>query len=172
MATTIQYPGDVNIVVGGTLSARNITYPVNQITDAAIKAAANIDATKLIHQHAIRYAVAGGTTVAAVSVPVHTFRSAADIVAVEVVPITAPTGGDLAYSVDVQLGNQSTAFATILTAEIDIDSTVSDREVVSGTLSTVAGADGDTLQVVIATSGSTGTQGSGCLVTIWVREQP
>lgn len=166
------FPFDTDVRINGTLSVRNMVYPDGQITKAAIQTDAGIEATKVIHQHALRHSQKAGTAVVAETVPIHVFRSAAEIVAVEVVPITPPAGGDLAYTVDVQLGNASTAFASILSGAVAIDSADAARTPVPGTLVTNEAADGDTLQVVVAVSGSTGTQGQGFIVVVWVREEP
>lgn len=172
MATQIDFPASVDVRVNGNFSARSFSAPSGSIGNAAIAASAGIDASKVIHRHAIRYAQPSGSDVASATQLVHTFRNTATIVAVEVVTQTAPTGGDKEFTVDVKLGNQSTAFATILSAPIEVDSTVASREVKVGSLSTSAAADGDTLQVVIAVSGSTGSQGQGVLVSVWVSEEP
>lgn len=172
MASTLQVPADQNWYFAGTIGATNIAYPKNQIANEAIKALAGIEATKVVHQHAIKYVQPGGVNVAAATVPLHTFRSSAEIVAAEVVPIVAPNGGDSAYTVDVQKGNQSTPFASVLGAPIGVGDAQADREVVTGSVTTTAAADGDTLQAVVAVSGTTGTQGQGFILTVWVRENP
>lgn len=172
MATQIDYPASVDVRINGNLSARTFSPPAGCITNASVVASAGIDASKVIHRHAIRYAQASGSDVASATQLVHTFRNTATIVAVEVVTSTAPTGGDKAFTVDVQLGNSSTAFATILSSPVTVNSSTSSRAVTLGTLSTSAAADNDTLQVVIAASGTTGSQGQGVLVSVWVSEEP
>lgn len=172
MPSTTTIPGDQNWYFGGNLAAKSMTIPAGAVGDEQIEASAMVAATKLVHQHAARYVQAGGSDVVAVTVPLHTFRGAGEIVAVEVVPLVAPNGGDKAFTVDVLKGNQATPFATVLTAPISVADAQGDREVVSGTLATTEAADGDTLEAVVAVSGTTGTQGQGFVLTVWVREEP
>lgn len=107
------------------------------------------------------------------TVPIHIVQGDdADLAYVEVVCQTAPTGGNKAFTVDLKWGNQSTAFASALSAVITVDSSVADREVKVGTITTTDYADGDTLQLVITTSGTTGSQGRGCIVTVKGSEDP
>ena len=162
------FNGDLRIQ--GAFSAKTMTFPTGAIINKDINPNAAIDATKVIHQHAIHYDQALGADVVAQTRLVHTFRGDADIVAVDVVLATAPTGGDKALTVDVKLGNESTAFATILTGTIAANSTHANREVIPGTLTTTTAAAGDTLEIVVAVSGSTGSQGQGLCVTVWIRE--
>lgn len=168
-------PADIvnnDLHVNGTLSSKSFNAPPGSIGDADIEGNAGIQASKVVHQHAVRYHQAGGTDVVAATVPLHIFYGDAEILAVEVVPITAPTGGDKAFTVDVKKGNQAGAYATILSSVITINSGVANRQVVSGTLSTTTALDGDSLTVVVAVSGSTGSQGQGVVVIVWLREDP
>jgi hypothetical protein len=170
MAEPVSFPGDVH--VNGTISCRDFNPPDGCIEDDSIEAGANIAASKVIHQHALHYDQKAGTAVVAETRIIHTFKNAAEIVAVEVVPHTKPTGGDLAFTVDVQLGNASTAFATILSAPVTVNSSSANRTIQTGTISNDTAADGDSLLVVVAVTGSTGTQGQGFGLTVWVREEP
>lgn len=171
MANSISYNADV--VVNGHLSCRTFTPPAGCVTNASIVSGAKVAADKLVHQHALRYVQAGGSDVVSATVPIHTCRNTAEVIAVEVVPITAPSGGDKQYTVDVQAGNASSAFASILSAVVDVDAAgAADRTVQVGTISDDDLADGDTVQVVVTASGSTGSQGQGLIVTVWVREEP
>ena len=131
-----------------------------------------VPASKVIHQFAVHYAQAGGSDVVVATFPIHTCYKDGTLVAVEVTPLVAPTGGDKAFTVDVQKGNQAGAFATVLSSVVTINNTKADRQVVAGSLSTTALADGDTLEVVIAVSGTTGSQGQGALITVTIQENP
>ena len=163
---------DGDFRVNGAFSAKSINYPADSIGDSDIEQDAGIQATKVIHQHALHLDQAAGSDVVAQTRLVHTFRGDATLVAVSVVTAVAPTGGDKELTVDVQLGNESTGFATILTAPITVDATHANREVVAGVLDITAAAPGDTLEIIIAVAGSTGSQGQGVCVTVWVRETP
>ncbi|MHC4715904.1 MAG: hypothetical protein ACYS5V_02965, partial [Planctomycetota bacterium] len=76
--------------------------------------------------------------------------------------------GDKAFTVDLKKANQGTPTpATVLSAVINFtNGTYSDCEVVAGTISSASLADGDTLVVAVAVSGSTGNQGQGLCVTV------
>lgn len=173
MATTqVDFPSALSHRFNGPVSFRTVTLPAASVSDSNVATNAGIDATKVIHQHAIRYVQNAGADVTSATSPVHVFRGAADIVAVEVVPLTAPTGGDKAFTVDVKLGNAGDAFASILSGVVTVNSSSAARTIQAGSLSTTTAEDGDTLEVVIAASGSTGSQGQGVIVVVWVREEP
>lgn len=169
MTQVAKITGDV--LVDGTLTAKTLNIPAGTVGNAGVAAAAGIDATKLDHQHAIRYSQADGSDVVSAIVPIHICRAAVEIVDVEVVCIDAPSGGDKQFTVDLQVADQSTpAPASLLYAPVTIDSTVADCEVKSATITTTAAVADDTLLVVVTASGSTGTQGQGLIVVVTVRE--
>lgn len=158
-----------DLLVRGSLVSDTLVPSAGCVADSHVAADAEIQATKLEHQHAIRHTLSG--TVAAATVPIHVARAAGEVVSVEVVPLTAPTGGDKAFTVDLKAGNQSTALATLLASALSISNTTADRQVRSATLGgDPTYADGDTLALVIATSGSTGTQASDVVILVTLRE--
>lgn len=159
-------PNDLR--VSGTITCTNFAPPAACITNTAIQAAAGIEATKVIHQFPVRYQTADGSAVAAATVPIHVAYKAGTIVAVEAMCIDAPTSSDT-VAVDIQKGNQSTGYATILSGTIDFDNSSANREVIAGTLSTSSYADGDSFQAVVTVSGSTA---QGLCVILWLRETP
>lgn len=163
-----------NLHVKGKITAESMTIPDGTLDDDAVAADAAIAATKLEHQHAIRYDQADGSDVVAAIVPVHVVQgTTATIVAIEAVCIDAPSGGDEVISVDLKKCNEaSPSPATVLTGTIDISvaESVADCEVVAGTIASASLVDGDTLVVDVAVSGSTGTQGQGLAVVVTLRE--
>lgn len=165
---------DGDLVVKGTLTPTTLNVPDGAVDDDAVAASAGIAATKVEAQYAIHYSQADGVAVAAAIVPVHTVQGAtAEIVAVEVVCVDAPSGGDLAFSADLQKANVGTPTpATVLSGVIPYSATQTDCEVEVGTITSPDLVAGDTLLVVVAVSGSTGTQGQGLVVTITLREDP
>ncbi len=141
------------------------------ITNAKVSAGAAIAAEKLVHQHAIHYQQNDGAAVAAAIVPIHVARSAATIVAVEVSCLDAPSGGDKTFTVDLQKANAGTPTpASVLTGAITYPNGTADCTIRPGTIASAAIADGDTLVVVVAVSGTTGVQGQGLQVTVTLRE--
>lgn len=156
----------------GNLSSKTLTVPVNVIKDAQVASDAKIGAAKLVHQFHVRHSQKDGTDVVTETMVVFNAKAAGTLVRVAVVPIIAPTGGDKAFTVDVQKGNQSTAFATVLSPVVTINNTVANREVKTGTITVAAFAANDTIKVVLTTSGTTGSQGQGVLVQLTVQEDP
>ena len=171
MATPSRVEGDMH--VNGGLSATSITYPDGTITNTAVAANAGIAATKVTAHKTLYHSQEAGTDVTSMSKPIHTvYGATATLIAVDVVPIQEPTGGDKQYTVDLQKGNAATSFATVLSSVITVNSSSNDRTIQAGTLSSTSLVDGDSLQVVITASGSTGSQGQGVLVTVTIHEAP
>jgi hypothetical protein len=170
MGDTNTVPGDLR--VGGTIFCGGMSLPTNVVIDANVSPVAKIQASKLQHQHAVRHTQVAGADIASKTEDIYIVRGVSGtVVGVQVAASTAPTGGNKLFSVDLLKGSQASAFATLLTGVITYDNTKTNREVASGTLvgsPTVAA--GDTLRIVVAASGSTGSQGQGLVVTVQVRE--
>lgn len=148
-----------------------VTMPAGAIENADVAAGAAIAATKLQHQFPLHLSVAG--TVAAVTNIVHVARGAGTLVSVEAAVNAVPTGTgvDKKTTIDFQKSTGGAAFASMLSAAFDIESTDTDRVAVAGTVA--AGntyADGDLLRIVVTVSGSTGTQAADLVVTAFVYE--
>jgi hypothetical protein len=172
MAESNSIPG--NLRVGGQLVPVSIVLPSSSVTDTAVQAAAGIQASKLQQQYAITYRQKTGADITSATEDVYVVRGVSGtVIGVDVVTATAPTGGDKAFTVDVLKGNQSTSFATLLNSVVTINNTKVNRQVVGASLvASPTLADNDTIRVVVATSGSTGSQGQGLVVTISTREDP
>lgn len=165
MATESIIQGD--FYFAGNLNSKTRTYPAGSISKEAIKAAAGIEASKLEHRHKITYYQPDGTDVADATVPIAIVVGAAGtLTSVRVVSMTAPTGGDKQFTVDVKVGNQSTAYASALSAPVAVTSSESDREVKSGTISSAALTAGDSIILVVDATGSSGSQGQGLIVVV------
>jgi hypothetical protein len=162
-----------DLYIQGALSAQSIQYPNGSIVNEDINALAAIDASKMTHRYAVAYSQADGSDVAAAIVPVHIVRgTTATIEDIEVVCVDAPSGGDKTFTVDVQYGNASSALASVLSSAITYPNGTADLTVRSGTLTTTSLSAADTLVVVVAVSGSTGSQGQGLIVNIALTEDP
>lgn len=160
-----------------TLQAKTLVPSALCVSNSHVAAAAGIVATKLEHQHSLTYKQDDGTDIAAAIAGLWTCRGAtATIVAIQVVCIDAPSGGDKHFTVDLKKCNEgSPAPATVLTAVIDSDTyggagEATDAEVGVGAIASAALVAEDTLVIDIALLGSTGTQGQGLIVTVTVRE--
>lgn len=163
---------DGDLHVKGALTAAEMTLPSGTVLNASITAAAGVSASKLEHQHFIPYAQADGSDIVGATVPIYTCRGVtATIVAVQVVCVDAPDGGDKAFTVDIHKYDEGTPTpATVLSAPIAYSSTQNDGEVESGTITGASLVVGDSLLAIIAVSGSTGTQGQGLGVNVTIRE--
>lgn len=161
--------GDLH--VDGCLAPDEINVTDGSVEDRHVRPYARISADKTEHQHPISFWQTNAAIVASETRVLHTFKAAAELVAVSVVPITPPVGAKQ-YTVDVKLGNAGAGYATILSAVITVSASSVARTPISGTLATLAAAAGDSLEVVITASGASGTQGTGVNVVIWARESP
>lgn len=150
------------------------------VHDLTVKGAANIDPDKLEHRHVISYIQADGADVAdttgdGYAVYACKATGGATVKSVQVICQDAPSaeeGDDKAFTVDVKLTNaEAEAPASILKAAIGITGKDGNYEVKDGALKATALAAGDVLLVVVAATGTTGTQGQGLLVQIEIDEK-
>ena len=125
------------------------------------------------HKIVIPLRLTDGTNVTAISEIVHLAQAAGTVTAVEIATgDTAPNGGDLKWTVDVNRSTAAGAFATILSAAKDASGTARTVVAASRDAAKVDYIDGDLLQIVVTVSGSTGTQGQGGCVVLWCDENP
>lgn len=154
-----------DVFIAGNLSARTMSIPADTIDDADIKAAADIAATKLEHQHQKGYAQESDTAAAAEDRVVHAvYGTAGTVVAFEVGVVVACIG-DATITVDLHKNG-----ASILTAAVVLDSGDAAYALVAGTIDTAALVDGDVLEVVITVNAGTGTLGKGVFASVIIRE--
>lgn len=169
MTTTFKDP----VTITGPLKVTGTIEISQGITDSDVGAAADIQATKLQHQHHVGYHQDDGSDIVAATAPIYICRGASGTtVAIQISCADAPSGGDKAFSVDLYKSDVVTGepAVTILNAPIAYSATQTDFEVEVGVVDTAALTVGDTLLVVVAVSGSTGTQGQGLQVSVTVRE--
>jgi len=135
--------------------------------------ATQLSATKLQHQYNRTIIFDGATDVSSGSAIIHaTFGATATIVAGRFWTETAPAGGNLQFTIDFQKGNAGSVFSSILSSVLTIDSSRADRTPYGATFSGTALVAGDIVQIVVAASGTTGTQAQGGMVQLIVREDP
>lgn len=153
-----------------------VSIPDGTVDNAAFSSAAadRLATAKQVHRVDLHYDQAPGSDVATATKLLRIARGTGTLLGLEVRPITAPTGGDKAYTVDVQkAANASGSWASMLSAAVTVNSSSVDNTKQSGTVSgTGAVAAGEALRLVVTASGSTGSQGQGLLVTIWYEENP
>jgi hypothetical protein len=157
---------------GQTRITGTLAVPAGSFRDADIAPGAGIAADKSVHQFPLIYSQANGASVASATVPLHIARNAAVVESVQVATTGAAAIGDAEVDIDIHKGNQATAYASILTAEVTIDSAVALRQVVSGSIATAAVAAGDSLLVVVVATPGTGTLPQGLIVRVVISENP
>lgn len=148
------------------------TLPAASVNDAAIATAANLDADKLENRISKTVVQAPGTDVVNGTTYIFVARAAGVIKSLRVRPLTAPTGGDKAFTVDLKrAANASGSFTSLLSSVVTVNSSSVDQTVQNGTLTGSPNIlAGDLLQIVIAVSGSTGSQGQGVVVEVEIDE--
>lgn len=161
------YTGNVEVQTGFTM-------PDNTVTNAKVSTSAAIAASKLVHRFPLKYHQKNGTDVASETMLLHIMRAAGEVVSIEARCTTAPTGGDKAFTIDVlKAADGSSSWTSLLSSVITMNSSDANDTLNVGTLiGSPTLADGNAIRVVIATSGSTGSQGQGLVVTINVNENP
>lgn len=173
--TPTRFPDDVQ--VNGTLSVGTaVNLPTGSIKNAAFSSGASdrLAASKVVHRFPLNYTQASGGDVATATALLHLAGAAGTIMGIEVRPITAPTGGDKNFTVDLQKAADAGSFATVLSGAMTIDSSSVDATKETGTVdsSKAAYTAGTALQLVVTAGGTTGSQGQGVIITVYVEENP
>ena len=148
----------------------NIPIPAGILTDAEVSAAAAISASKVIHRDCTQYSQAIGSIVASATQLIRVARASGTLKEFRVGWQTAPTGGDKKFTVDLQQSTGGGAFASVLSAVVTVDNAKSNNGTATGTLTASSFVTGDLFQVVVAASGSTGTQGYGMIAEAFFEE--
>lgn len=162
MATS-NIQGNVNIT--GHLSAGSMTVPANTVLDDNVRSDADIEATKLQHQHQITRALSPHATAASTKREVlhSVYGATGTITSFSVGATVAPTGGD---SVVVDLLKNGT---TVLSGTVTLDSGNSNFVPEDGTVSVTSLVAGDVLEVNV--SSVSGTTCKGLYARLVVREK-
>jgi len=154
-----------NVHVTGGLSAGSMTLPAGSVDNAKVSSGADIDASKLEHQHQITMAQENGAAAAAETRVVHVvYGTAGSLIAVQAGCETACVG-DSTIDVDVHKNGSS-----ILTAAIELSSSEDDYELVDGVIDSATLAADDVIEVVISVTAGTGTLGEGVFCNLVIRE--
>src|SRR5262245_52412342 len=119
----------VDLFVNGALTCRSFTPPANCITDAAIQAAAGVQASKLQHQYEKVFRQASTSTAATGQEVVHAVKGATGVVLeFSVGAITAALGAATAVMDLLKNG------VSMLSAAVTLDSTTANYILKPGTL--------------------------------------
>lgn len=166
-----------NVTFHGTVAFVGSFYPPDEsITSDHFSSSAThrLATAKQIHRIDLHYQQADGTDVATDTQLMRICRGAGELLAVKVRPMTAPTGGDKQFTVDVKKAAEASGtFASMLNAVVTVDNTAVDDTVIDATLAaTPTTAAEDVIEVVVTASGSTGSQGQGLIVSLYYEEDP
>lgn len=167
LTNDINFAGDIQFL--GTVDLAD-----DSIENRHLKAGADVAASKVVHRQALQYGQADGSNVVSETKLLHIARATGAIKDIEARVTTAPAGGDLQFTVDVQKASDgSGSWTSLLDSVLTFADGDSDDTLKPGTLiASPSIADGDAIRVVITASGSTGSQGQGLGVTINLDENP
>lgn len=154
-----------DLVVTGRLTAGHISYPSNEISNAAIASDAGIDAEKLEHQYCKSYSQPNTTATAETRILHVVHGDTAEVLEFEAGSIVANVG---AATVTVDLKKNGT---TILSAVITLDNTNTAYVTEAGTISSANLVDGDVLTIVTTATAGGGTIATGFFCSVKLREK-
>jgi hypothetical protein len=166
-----------DVQVSGTLTCTRFSCPTGAIGNDAVAAgvAGNyVAASKLEHQFGESVEYAGfASAVNAGQKMLHIVRGlTGEVVGIEGMFITAPSATTASFSMDLRKVTAASTGASILSAVVTFVSTDVVRTPKAGTISSADLADGDMLNLVITTTGSTANAALGFIATLTLREDP
>ena len=156
-----------DLVVAGALTPKSMNVPAGSVTNAAIKAAAGISASKLEHQQQPRYSQESDTTAAAEDHVLHTVYGATGTVVAFAAGCVVACTGNAVVTVDLHKNGSS-----MLISAIEIDNGDAAYDVVAGTVDP-AKEDvvvDDVLEVVVTVNAGTGALGKGVFAYAAIEE--
>ena len=156
---------DGNLRVKGRIIPDYLTCPDQSVGNAAIQAAAGLEATKLQHQHQIGYAQESGTAAAAETRVVHVVRGTAGTAVQFEAGCVTPNIGAATITVDLLKDGVS-----ILDAPIGLSVAQAAYETVEAIIDNDALADDDVLEVAVTAAAGGGTLGEGVFAALALRE--
>jgi hypothetical protein len=160
----------------GACTFKNLYPNSGCITNTHISSDANnrIASAKVVHRLDLHYGQADGADVVAATKLLRICRGDGLLLGVQVRPTTAPTGGDKAFTVDIQKdADGGGSWSSLLSSVVTVNSSSVDDTKQNGTLIGDPSTDAtDALRVVVAVSGSTGSQGQGFVVSVFYEEDP
>lgn len=161
-----------DVHVNGTLSAKLFNPPSGCIDDDAIEAAAEIGATKVVHQFPVTYQQPIASAVVAATAYLHIARGDGTIASLEAAVDTVATGADRTVTIDLKKSTAGGAFASVLTGTLVHNDASTSRTATAATVNTTSYVDGDIFQLTVAVAGAAGNQALGLVVTLNLQESP
>lgn len=163
MSTPSIHQGDH--VFQGHVQVGSIDLPAGDVTNAHVASAAGIEASKLQHPVHETYSQKSTATAVVERHVVHVVSgAAATVVRIEAGCVTACIG-DAEVTVDLLKNG-----ATILSADITLDSSQSARDTVVGAIAAAGLVAGDVLELDVTVAAGTGTLGVGVFAKLQVYE--
>lgn len=148
--------------------------PQGGFGNAEVRDGAGIEATKLIHHatHAVELAEQNTAVVAGERLAYVVQSNTEELVTAEAAIVVQATGADRTVTVDLLRSTGGGAFASIMSATIDIDDGTTILVPVVGVLSTTQLVAGDVLKWVVTVAGAAGAQAKGLIAALTVRPKP
>lgn len=150
-----------------------IDVPSGGITNTMIKAAAGINASKIVRHQSINTELFGpATSVTALTKDIHIVRGSTGTLVGFQATINGAIATDVSRTITVDL-HKSTgggAFATVLSSTIDFTNASVLRTAVSAVLSSTSLVAGDMLRIIVTVAGGSGSQATGLLTVLTMEE--
>ena len=165
MSQTVM-PND--LLVSGNITSKTMNIPAGAVNDAAVAAAAGVQASKLQHQHECEYSQPGAQNAAVERKVVHIVRGATGLVGDFQVGARVAATGNATATIDLQSNGVS-----LLTGQITLDSTTAAYVLKAGSLAAGALtlAAGNVIEVVIsAVNAGSGALAQGLFAEANIRE--
>lgn len=160
MAEPLVIPTDM--YCKGTGRFNDLAYPAGSITNTAVAASAEIEATKLVHMVNPCVELYGpATTVAALTKLAYVAKGDGTLSVARAFVITPANDVSRTVTVALQKSTGGGAFATVFSGDIQFTNASTARTLVSGTFSSTAYVAGDLFQWVVTVAGGSGTQAAG-----------
>lgn len=151
--------------VNGNFSAKTMTLPDGNVTNAKVASGADLGAEKMEHLHVLTGAQPN-TAAADETRAVHVVHGATGTILAFEAGSIAIAVGDATCTVDLKKNG-----TTVLTAPITLDSSSANRVAQAGTLSVTSLVDGDLLEVVVDGTIGTGTLPTGVYWSVKLKEK-
>lgn len=160
---------DSDLVVQGSIEARSFDLPAGSVVNADVSSTANIAGGKMQVSHSHKHSQSG-VIANATEYPLIVRGTTGTIVSLEAALNEVVPDGDRTVTIDLQKGNQSTGFTTVLSSTLQLDSTDALREVNTASITTTSLSDGDQLKLTVTVGGSSGANPEGLSVDLRVYE--
>lgn len=147
-----------------------VTIPAGCLGSSHLSSTERWTAAQCVHELARASARALGSDITNSSELIHVARVSGNIGTVRVSVITAPAGGNQAFTVDLHKSTGGGAFASVLSSAYTVDNSKTNSTTYTISPSNPTYAAGDIFKVVWIVSGSTGNQAQGAIAEVFFEE--